>query len=301
MSVNDDIILANYIIRRDDKEPVLFHDKSSIYKSTNENMNNPVYKELIYNKGNVLSVIGSGDQILNSVLYDSYNIDAYDISRFPKYFLELKIGAIKKLSFEEYVSLFYDKKAFNKKLFKKALEGVNDTARTFWEGITFSGGFFGKDNYSPREVYFSKLFEQGNNSSEAAIMNNPYLRKYFYNILRVKLDNLNIRYITGNIMDFGKNLKKGYDLINLSNICMYQSQAFKGVSTDCDAKFKEFITNLKLNDNGMVINYLMGYRLNSLSYRYIENNYLNDPRFSIYKIPNGNSLDDALLVYKKTK
>lgn len=83
----------------------IYHDKSFIFMTTNEKINK--YQEYLKNRKSVLSVIASGDQILNTVLENSLNIDSYDISRFPKYLMELKRAAILKISLDEYIDFFF--------------------------------------------------------------------------------------------------------------------------------------------------------------------------------------------------
>ena len=82
-----------------------FHSESFIYKKTNEKLNE--FIDLLLNKDKVLSVIGSGDQILNTLLTKPSKIDAFDISVFPKFFLKLKIASIKSLSRDEYIKFFF--------------------------------------------------------------------------------------------------------------------------------------------------------------------------------------------------
>jgi hypothetical protein len=303
MSIKEDITDAKDIIRDNNYERVLFTDKSFIYRSTNENINNPIYRELLSSNRSVLSVIGSGDQILNSILFDSYNIDAFDISKFPKYFLEFKIAAIKKLSYDEYLSMFYDNLPFSKKLYKKVLDGLKGEPKEFWESIAkYKGLSIGKNNYSPRDVYFSNLFEKGQTSSIKAITNNPYLNRYYYTLLKRKLSNASINYINGNIIDICNNLEKGYDLINLSNICMYESDAIKSVSLESTTdKYKDLVTNLKINPNGKVLSYFMGYVIGGTIHRYIDKFYIKDPRFDVYEVHNENDINDAIVVYSKTR
>ena len=59
-----------------------FINTSSIYKFTNEDITS--YFHHLENKENILSVIGSGNQILNSILAGAKNIDCFDISVFPE-------------------------------------------------------------------------------------------------------------------------------------------------------------------------------------------------------------------------
>ena len=83
-----------------------FHEESFIYMKTNEMIQE--YVQYLLHKKNILSVIGSGDQIINSLITKPEYIDCFDISIYPEYFLNLKLAAIKTLSKEEYLSLFFE-------------------------------------------------------------------------------------------------------------------------------------------------------------------------------------------------
>lgn len=63
-----------------------YHGNSFIYRFTNEKINE--YQKYLENRKKILTVTASGDQILNSVLAGTKEIDSYDISRFPQYFFE---------------------------------------------------------------------------------------------------------------------------------------------------------------------------------------------------------------------
>ena len=78
---------------------------SRIYTFTTENISGYI-NYFDFNNKNLLTVGSSGDQVLNALLSEPEKIDAFDISIFPRYFLELKIAAIKTLTREEYISFF---------------------------------------------------------------------------------------------------------------------------------------------------------------------------------------------------
>lgn len=65
-----------------------FQNISGIYKFTNENIAS--YFHHLENKKRVLTVIGSGAQVLNGILAGSDNFDCFDISIFPEYYLTCK-------------------------------------------------------------------------------------------------------------------------------------------------------------------------------------------------------------------
>lgn len=106
--LKEDIITAQKIVscsfNNMNKEN--YHGNSFIYRFTNEKINE--YQKYLENRKKVLTVTASGDQILNSVLAGTKEIDSYDISRFPRYFFELKKAAILSLSKEEYLQFFVE-------------------------------------------------------------------------------------------------------------------------------------------------------------------------------------------------
>ncbi len=301
MSAKIDIELAKKVIKQDSYIREIHTDSSPIYKCTNENMNDSNYIELLKNNKSILSVIGSGDQILNSILFDSYDIDAFDINRFAKYFLEFKMAAVMTLTYEEYLSFFYDNKTFKRKLFAKVVDNLNGDVKEFWQNIaTYKGIIFGKDKYSPNDIYHSNLFVTGNISEEMATTNNPYLSKVNYYLLRKKINEARIRYFKGDIFEIASSFDRDYDFINLSNICMYKRDfLLPAFSDEPREKYKNFVSNLRLNPNGKVLSYIMRYFKGSLSHIYVEKALINDPNYEIHIVKNKDIPDDALAVYRK--
>ena len=301
MSVKEDIKTARTIMNDIHGEDCLFNDSSYIYKCTNENMNSYIYQEQLSGRKDILSVIGSGDQILNSILLGSEKIDAFDISRFPKYFMGLKIAAVKVLNYDEFIAFFYNgKKSFPRNLYKKVVSAMDGELKEFWSKIASTRLF--TTNYSPRSVYASRLFSHDEIMAKRAIQLNPYLNEKNYKILKKKIENAQIAYLTGNIMTLGDKIDKQYDLINLSNIYMYQmSMLMEDPDCEQEEKYKDLIKNLKLNPDGRVLSYLMGYMPGSLSYNFMQKYYKGDPDFQILPIIEGtvDGFPDALLIYKK--
>ena len=297
--VKDDIEKAREIVKDRFREDALFNDLSGVYKVTNENMNDENYIRLLQDNDRILSVIGSGDQILNSILFGSRDIDAFDISRFPKYFLELKLAAIRCLSYEEFINFFYDRTSFNRKIFERVLNYTSKEAREFWEGVCKTKIFpINFNKFFPRDVYQSTLFAENTflkKEREKAIEYNPYLDEANYKEMKRRIEGIHIKYLTGNVVNLGYIKDRTYDLVNLSNIWMYQEEISDPLHRRGESKFKNFITNLRLGEDGKVINYLFDYYPLSVSYRLASRKYLSDPNFSIQVV----NQDDALLVYKK--
>ena len=251
--MNEDIVLAQKIIcnNYNNKENTRYNENSIIYRGTNEWIASNTYIDLIKNRKKILSIIGSGDQILNSILVGSSNITGYDISRFPKYYLYLKIAALKILNKEEYISFFvgtYYDELLNIDVYDKVRKELYGEYLLFWDSIF--------DYFDQIEINESKLFSSEPINKYEHIRNNLFLQKDNYYKLRNKIDRINIKLYNDNIFELISKLDEEYDLINLSSIIHYPKDNFG--TNNSFKKFKSFLYNLPLNKDGIAINYLYG-------------------------------------------
>ena len=169
--LNDDIVLAQRVVSLAESNLVsdkVFHNTSGIYIKSNERIE--CYQKYLENRKRLLSVIASGDQILNCILGGSKIIDAFDISVFPKYFLELKMAAIKGLTREEYIEFFYgsirpDEKYEN--MYSSIRVCLSGDALEFWDSLF--------DYYEWYDIYNSTLFSTEPVIAKHAINQNKYL------------------------------------------------------------------------------------------------------------------------------
>lgn len=241
--VKDDAMLAQKIVSRsvfNFGSQEMFHNTSAVYKKSNERIQD--YQDYFINKNKVLSVIGSGDQILNMILEGVKEIDSFDISVFPKYFLYLKFAAIQGLSREEYIDFFYD---YNNRaevyddMYDRISEYLEPKVKEFWDALL---GFF-----DWQEVYDSTLF-----SSEPCMVNDAILQNKFlqsdedYLKLRSRLPYKKINTLECDIMTGATKFSGPYDLIYLSNIIYYNSVS----------DYKKMLGDLRLTDNGLVLTYV---------------------------------------------
>lgn len=219
-----------------------FHSESFIYKKTNEKLNE--FIDLLLNKDKVLSVIGSGDQILNTLLTKPSKIDAFDISVFPKFFLKLKIASIKSLSRDEYIKFFFSTtetfldEYYDDLYFDKIRKKLDDEAEDFWTYL-----FQYNDWY---DIFNSTLFSSESVFEEQAIIQNKYLDNNEYYKLRDILQNVQINYIESNLLDL--KINDTYDLIYLSNILEYVKKS----------AYFDKIDELSVKNKGIIISYIFG-------------------------------------------
>lgn len=251
MNVYDDLEIAQNIMEGSIHNfgNSYYGDSSCIYKVSNEKISSIPYVESIKDRDDVLSVIASGDQILNSILYNCKNIDGYDISRFPKYFLLLKIAGILSLNREEFIKFFISsdnyKDVFNEEVYLKLRDNLDSNSLVFWDGLF--------DYYDGHEIYNSTLFSSQPYSKKMQVQNNPYLDEKNFNILKSKIGDARINFLEGNIFYLISNLSKKYDLINLSSIIYYLRDTYKESPL---LEYLKFLDRLPLKEEGVAITYL---------------------------------------------
>lgn len=247
MVLHDDIVAAQRIVSRADfnfGDKELFHTTSAVYKISNERTQD--YYSYLIGREKVLSVIGSGDQILNLILEGTKEIDAFDISSFPKYFLYLKMAAIKALSKEEYIEFFYDvshRSEVYDDMYDRISFYLDDEISSFWDSLF---NFF-----DWQDIYNSTLFSSEPYIAANAINQNKFLQcDAAYEELRRALDDVVINVYEGDIFDLSCRIDGTYDLVYLSNIVYYNKPD----------EYKEMLDEFKLTDNGITLTYL--YRIN---------------------------------------
>ena len=290
--VDKDIKNALKVIKQIDYEPFIkFSNVSSVFRGTNENING--YSNCYLGAKNVLTVIGSGDQVLNAIYYNAKNIDAFDISSFASYFLKLKIGAVKELSYYDYLDFFCGLDAFDDKRFYKIVNSLDDETKYFWTSIC-------KD-VKPSDVYSSYLFSRWKPTEQNSVDRNPCLAsENDYKDLKSRIDNSKITTINEDIYELSKKLDKDYDFVNLSNICMYaDSHTDSTVKHKAAHDFKNMVVNLRITDKGRVMNYLLDAFRATTSVYYREHVFVGE-NFSIDYIKGDDFYKiDGVSVYRK--
>lgn len=274
ITIAQQIIRGNYI-NIDQNKP--FIETSSIYRFTNENIT--AYFHHLQNKKSVLSVIGSGNQIINSILAGTRQFDCFDISIFPKFYLFLQLASVIALSKEEYLTYYLSnnqKELFHDHFFEKTKNYLPAPYKKFWDSLyLFNDGI---------DIYESMLFRQDFYSKEETIETNPFLQDKNYEKLKniLKTEAISIKTITCNIIETPY-FKKEYNLVNLSNILFYYFNN--------PLSYKNFFeTNFNLHPNGEIINYF--YNLSKEM----------EKQFKNILFPNGtveNNHNSKLLIYKK--
>lgn len=234
-----------------------FSECQKVYKETNENIAGYMQKLDFKNKQKALSVLASGDHILNLIYYGILNIDAFDTNRLTEYYsLGLKRGALLAFTYEEYL-------LFNQKLTdpSTSIEELNsmislcypymeEKYRKFWQEIMEYNYQSQKNNKEKLNVFLMLLMNIASNYQ--ITHNNAYLKdKESYELMRKNLWKAHITFECRNALNLGE--KKGkYDLIFLSNIPDYFASSF-GYYWDY-SKLQNYEDSLKniVNENASI-------------------------------------------------
>jgi hypothetical protein len=288
--INEDISLAQRIVSRsffNNGSP--FSDCSRIYRCTNERIKAIPYIDTLKNKNRILSVIGSGDQIINSILFGSTDISGFDISRFPKYYLMLKLAAIVSLSKHDYLEFFsgsLNDNLLSEELYEEIRNNLSEESLLFWDSLY--------DYYDSCEINESCLFSSEITNKQLMLANNPYLDGDNFDIVKRKLKdgNISLTLYNGNIFKFFDNIDIGsFSLINLSNIIQYSDKSLGNNWEQVYYNYKSFIEMLPLDNDGVALTYY--FNLN----REFLNKYFSDSNYSI--VSNGEDTKSGLLLYRK--
>lgn len=221
-----------------------FHEESFIYMKSNERIQD--YVDYLLNKRRILSVIGSGDQIINMLISYPEHIDCFDISVYPEYFLNLKLAALQTLIQEEFLNFFFScaktslDEYYDDLYFEKVRKRLTKKYREFWDALLNYTNWY--------EITNSRLFSSEVVTKEYALKQNMYLDDVVYYSMKDKINDVQFTFHTGDIFKTSSKFRDYYDLVYLSNILAYSDKS----------QYKELIESFNLTANGYVLTYLFG-------------------------------------------
>mgnify|MGYP004969659479 FL=1 len=187
---------------------------NSIYPFTSENIAGYM-KDLDLTSKKVITVTGSTDHILNAILQGATEITTFDINPLTKPYMDLKISALKKLSYEDFIKLLLFESNMNLDYSIISSLDMSDKSKMFWlEQLS-------KYNNSGIELRNSSLFNIKYFNPNSKLWQNLYLEKNKYNLLKQQLKDTNITFINTSIKDL--KVDEHFDYMFLSNISDYLS------------------------------------------------------------------------------
>ena len=200
---------------------------SSIYLFTTENIAGYMDELDLTNK-KIITVTGSSDHIINAILKGCTDITTFDINPLTKYYMDLKLSAIKELSFKEFLDFMLYDKSFDYETIKRL--NIDNESKKFWLKELSKNDYDGlKMKHSP--IFNLKYFDYQNK-----IDCNLYLNEKNYDIIKNRLKYVKIKFLRSNLKDL--NLNKKYDYMFLSNISDYINTFYEN---DCLVNYKKLI------------------------------------------------------------
>lgn len=196
-----------------------FAEYSATYWVTNEDLKIK-YSTLNREHKSALSVLSSGDQLLNLVYNGIDKVDTFDCNRLTEYFVfGLKIPAILSLNYHEYLNFIelLGKRSIPLNDLKAVLNNADNKYQTFWSEIINNYPYIKQRMFTLEDFI---LPTKDYNYYNAYLENESSFNKLKNNLLRASLS-----FQTLNITDAPKLFLK-YDIVELSNILNYYLKIF---------------------------------------------------------------------------
>ncbi|MCK4997253.1 DUF3419 family protein [Candidatus Pacearchaeota archaeon] len=215
------------------------------------------YKKFDLKNKSVLTVNGSGDQVLDAYYFGAKRVVGFDLVKNTKYMLDLKVAALKELDYKGFLDFFGDKSKlgnFNRETYSSLEKHLENETSKFFDNL------FEKYNRDGKRLLESDNFRKRKEFYEKLEVINPFLANE-ENYLKMKkiISNKKIEFIESDIKDIYKKVDDKFDLINLSNVLNYVSKDYekRGIKNPLEIIYRESIFNLKetLSKDGKIIFY----------------------------------------------
>jgi len=203
--------------------------KGSHHKMTSESpmyvyateMVSQYYKRLDLKNKRVLSIVGSGDQIINAYYFGAKEVIGFDINKRAAFMLDLKKTAIINLNYKEFLNFFgsnLSNGTLSFKLYSKFCKGLPLRTQFFFDTA------YKEYKNNGQELIKSDYFRQRAMMNCTALDVNAYLKnEKTYLKCRNIINNKKCHFLDLDLNDIltNKKLVGRFDLINLSNVPNY--------------------------------------------------------------------------------
>lgn len=206
-----------------------------------------------FNRQRALTVLGAGDHVFNLAFMDVKEIDAFDINMLQYFVYILRKAMLDSLGYEEFkfVNLRFDSYAIDglAQGIEKSKKALSEDVYEYYRKILE----FAKKCGRLENLYYMVIGDFWRN------YNNYLQSEETYLALREKLKSTKINLYFGDARDISKDLEGDYDITLLSNISDYLGNEKRPLTIEEFNTFIDLFYNL-LSDNGVLINYLYGFK-----------------------------------------
>ena len=209
MDIEKDIFIARKIIQ----ENYNFKEGhyNTIYNMTNEKLG-LYFKYFPINDGNVFTVLGSGDHVLQAVCCGAKSIYAFDYNPLALHMAKLKIKSLSILERNEFLNYFYNtdyKRYFDVSYYKKVRDYLDSDTARFWDSIY--------SNFNNHEITDNLINNGDSYINRSAI---GFLNRDKYYLTKNNLEDVDIKYLCSDVFDVLDKLPSDikFNAVFLSNI-----------------------------------------------------------------------------------
>ncbi len=183
-----------------------------IYGMTNEKLA-LYFKYFPIKDGNVFTVLGSGDFVLQSACFGAKSIYTFDYNPLSLHMGKLKIKSMDVLEWNEFINYYYNSNNlgyFKLKYYKKIREYLDNDTRIFWDAIY--------SNVRLESQITDNLIMVDSLNKNRSI--DGFLHKDNYYLTKNNLKNIDIKYYCSDVFDILSKIPNDtkFDAVFLSNI-----------------------------------------------------------------------------------
>ncbi|MBQ9834453.1 MAG: hypothetical protein IJO33_04610 [Bacilli bacterium] len=232
-----------------------FTEYSKVYPYTNENL---IKKYSLIIEGDyqtALTVLSSGDHLLNLVMNGTSHIDTFDSNKMTEYYvMGIKIPAILNMTYEQYMKFYKTllRPGINEDKIFAVVKGAEEKYKYFWE--EFYRIYYDQNNL---RFDFENLFISEFDRSHF----NKYLRSSSdYQKMQSCLKDATITFKHADVTTIPLEFKT-YDLIDISNILNYYETIFKAYNYPREERKKlvaEIVSKNLIQDGVIFYDYFLG-------------------------------------------
>jgi S-adenosylmethionine:diacylglycerol 3-amino-3-carboxypropyl transferase len=212
-------------MHKERKEAGMTND-APMYKYATENVSG-YYSKLNLKGKKVLTIVGSGDQILNAYYFGAKKVAGFDINIHSKHITLLKIAAIQHLLYQEFLTFFgknHSSGAFSHSVYLKLRKSLDKETKRFFDKV------YKENKNDGKKVLSSNYFRQRKMRDVQLVLTaNEYLKSSKkYDKMKEVLESKKLFFKKASFSNIGNKLKKEkFDLINLSNTQNYYGLKLK--------------------------------------------------------------------------
>ncbi|MEX0920926.1 MAG: DUF3419 family protein, partial [Candidatus Pacearchaeota archaeon] len=178
------------------------------------------YRKLNIKNKSLLTICGSGDQVINAVFFGAKKVVGFDLNKRSEFITRLKIAFIKTLSYKKFMEFFNEginEKSFNYNIYKNISKKLDRKTNSFFDQM------YKKYDYDGKKLSSSKLFRKRKDIIGNKIKNMNIYLKNNKNYLKTRnmLKKTKFKFIRKDIKNISEIELSGLDLVNLSNAPNY--------------------------------------------------------------------------------